>query len=402
MVTLTTTENEQDLMDVFASKGITAEDVKIQDPSNIPDEEKKPTDDTPVEGAKHSETDPEGEKKPTEEEKSTQEGEGEKKPETEVKTDPETDPEAGKQKSKGGWQAKIEKKTRQIENLQERLDEEGGKNAKLQADLAQAQAELAKLKPQEDPKEEAPARPTRPKRGEFEFDDDKFEAAMDKYDADLEAYNEALRKKDRESAVKELTETQQKAEQAKRVQAIREEFAGKVAEGMKSIPDWDDLLAEIPDGHQGLLDKSLAAERYLLLKSKNPTALMHYLMNDTVNGEDAENERLLALDEMELVLELRAIEDKLTAKAAPEKKAPVAEADKKPAEKTVTPPAKEKPEVKKAPVEAPINPVGGRTQATTYDIQQKMEEAAAQGNTREFFALRTKQLVEKQKLLKRA
>lgn len=349
----------------------------------------KSTEETPGGGDKHPEKVPESgdEKKPeTEEETSTQEGE---KPDTEEEEPEVKEPPKG---SKGGLESKLKLLTKQRNAAQERLTESDGKNKQLEAEVARLTAEMSKLKPAEEKPEEKPLiRPTRPKRADFSFDDDAYEAAMDKYDTELEAYNTQVRKNEVAATVKTIEESQKQKEAEAKERELQTAFAGRLEEDIKGLEDYQELIEALPDDGSALLDQSDVARNYLRLTSEHPGLLMRYLMNDLVNEGNAENERLIGMDPYRLVRELTRIEDKLVAesaaKKAPAKEAtteetkPPAEPEKKPAPETkAAPPAKQEPKPKKAP-EPPLETVGARTSTTgPIDWNKRLEEAAKNGN----------------------
>lgn len=380
-ITLTSTSNDtKAIADVFAAKGLTpvapVEDaVKV---SNV--EDKKPTGETPVEGQEHSESVPAGDK-PKADTEDKQQGK-------EVK--PKVEGEEEKPKAKGGFQAKIDKLTASRDRLQEDLDAERGGKAKLQAQIDELNAQLGTLKPtqtKEELKTDGPVRPTRPTREQFEYDEEKYEVAMAKYETDSDAYHDAVAEKkvaDLRASLKKEGEDKQAADVKK---AQMEEYSKRFEAGLKDIGDLDELLAEVPDGHQGLFDKSFTAENYILRKAKNPAALLRYMANDYVNNDDAESKRLLALDDYDLVIELRAIEDTLN---SAKKVTPVVDTD--PGKtKTEDAPVKPQPKPKQVVPDSPIEPVGGRHQPSLLNLDEQLEAAAKAQDIPKFRELRRQQ-----------
>lgn len=379
MITLTSTSNDtKAIADVFAAKGITPEAPKVEAAQVPSGDEQKPTGETPVEGQEHSESVPAGEKPKADTEDKPQgkdaKAEGEEKP-----------------KAKGGLQAKIDKLTASRDRLLEDLDAERGGRAKLQAQIDELNLQLGTLKPtpKDEPKTDTLVRPARPTREQFEYDEVKYEAALAEYDTKLDTYHEAVAEK----KVTDLKATLKKEAEDNKAASIKQaqldEYGQRFEAGAKEFDDLQELLAEVPDGHQGLFDKSLTAENYMLRKAKNPAALLRYMADDCVNNDDAESKRLLALDDYDLVIELRAIEDKLT------KKAPVvdAEPDKTKAEE---PPVKQQPKPKQAVPDAPLEPVGGRHVPSLLNLDEQIAAAAKAGDGAKFRDLRKQQRLAKQ------
>ncbi len=367
MITLTSTSQDpKALADVFAANGLTPEaPTTIDGQTSVQGEKKAATGDTPVEGDKHSESDqPAGDKPVDDTTKETPEGEVEKPKDAAV----EGEPKPAEKKSKGGFQAKVEKLTAKAEELREALEAERGSKVALQKQLDEVNAKLVEAgivtKEPEAKKDDGPVRPKRPTRQEHEFDEDKYEAAMDKYDSDLDKYHATVAKQKADEAAAELRkENEQKDAKAAEQERI-DAFVRRRQAGEKDFPDLHELLADIPDDHKDLMERSRVAADYLLMESKNPAALMHYLAKDYLENDDAETDRLLALTPFQLVIELNAIEARYTNKGGPTlDPAPV-----------VTP-AKQQPKPKQAVPDAPIEPVGGRhTGGGTADLEKELRE----------------------------
>lgn len=360
MITITSSNgDEKAIQDVFAAKGITQ---VAPEPTEAPvevAEDKKPTGDTPVEGQEHSGSDPAKDKAEAEAEKPTQE-------KTEKPTE-EAKPEEVKQKSKGGFQAKVEKLTAQADRLRDDLDAERGSKAKLQKELEEVNAKLAELQPKkEEPKAQGPEKPKRPTRAEFEFDEDKFEAALAEHEVKLDAYNSELRRLDREQVRQEVKAEAEKADAERQEASRRKAFADKVQAGAAKINDYAETLEDFPEGYETITDKNRVAHDYLVTEADNPAALMHFLMRDAIDNDGAETERLLALSPFRLVIELRAIEERIakavTATLEPEKP-------------KVDTPAKPQPKPKQAVPDDPIEPVGGRHQPSPMNLEDQLKVA---------------------------
>lgn len=310
----------------------------------------------------------------------------------------ETEEEREAKKSKGGFQRKIETLTSRVDSLKDQLDEERGDKTRLKAKLEQAEAELEEMKaggnkPSEEPADKGPAKPKRPKMpqlSDFEFDADKFAEAQKQYTADMDKYDDAMdvyfqavaehKANERVEAVRKADAAA--AEEAKAIE-IENEFVARKEDGKKNIPDFDEVLAQIPEKAVTYLDKNVipgttlsVAGAYIKYESEAPADLIHYFAQDYLDGE-SEGERLVNLSPTKQIIELRKIEEKLIAareaksKPKEEKKPPVAAA----------PPANPKPATRKTPDE-PIDPVGARggTSGTGVDLQKQLEAAAEAGN----------------------
>lgn len=385
-ITLTTTNQDpQVLVDAFAKHGIQPvapkEEAKPADKVVEAKEDVK-TEESPVEGEKHSEKDPvDGEKPAAEAKTELQDGEA---PKAEEK------PAGDKPKSRGGFQAKVDKLTAQADRLRDDLEAERGSKARLQAQLDEVNAKLAELNPvKTEEKKDDLVRPQEPTLEEFEFDDAKYKAARAEYNGKLDAYYEAVADRKAEARVAALKAETEKAEAAKTEKARADAFAGRVKEGASKIPNYQEVLEEMPDGYEGLIGKSSAASAYVLTESENPAVLLHFLMEDYLNNDEAETTRLLALSPIRQVIELRAIEERLTkAHSAPEVEQP------KP--KAAAPPVKEEPKPKKANPEAPIETVGGRVLQNTIDFTKELEAAAVAGDVKLYREIRKQQRAAKQ------
>lgn len=317
-----------------------------------------------------------------------------------VETEEET---AKKEKAKGGWQRQVEKKTAENERLRDKLDEEVGDKTRLKAKLEQAERELAELKagkPAEEPKKDAgPVRPKRPELPElkaFEYDADKFEAAMKdhrkaevKYDDEMTTYFETVAEQKAEQRVEaENKKRAAEAEENRRIE-IENAFVDRRDKDKVGIPDWDEVFASIPEDANMPIADAVSAMGYIKYDSEHPALLYHFLFKDFLENNGAEGERIAALRPARQIIELKKIEDRLsaerTAKAEPPKKE---EPPKAAAEKTP-----EKPKQQPRVPDDPIDPVGGNRVVADPNIEglhKQIDEAGRAGDYRKVRALMDK------------
>ena len=260
-----------------------------------------------------------------------------------------------KPKAKGGWQAKLEKKTRELDSIREELEQERGDKTKLREQIAELESQIAELKPAEPAKPEQPVRPKRPSLAEFDFDQDKYEAAMAEYDTQVEAY---LRKVTEANVAKALADADERRKQEAAVEATQAElraFEQRRDESKAVYEDFDDVLAGIPKSAVTALDSDVV-RGYVAGKSKQPALLMYFFAQDYLENGGAESERILALDPYDQIIEIKEIEKQIEAQLKAGKSEVKPEAKAEPEKKTpparVTPPAKTP--------DSPITPVGGR------------------------------------------
>lgn len=377
-MTLTSnTESAESLAEVLRSRGIT-----LDEPEQKPAEatETKPSEqpvktgeDAPAPGSETAPVSDAEEKKPQEQS-------------TKPKEDDDNHP------SRGKFKAEKTRLREQIARISDDLETERGSKAALRAKLEAAEAELAKLtKPSEaTPKEEALQRPKRPTRAEFEYDDDKYEAAMSAYEVQVDEFNTKMTDK----RVTDALAARDKADQDKAQKAVADAFwddfvARRDAEAAE-IEDYKDLLEAVPDFEVS------PDVRMRIIQSEVPAHLVHYFMKDHVENDGKELARLSRLDPLIQGREVAKIESKLMleraqgkkpAPAAPKvapvvTKQPADEApivEEKPAEPVKkTEPAK--PPVRPA-LEAPIEPLGSRSNTRTKTL-------ADAKTPQEFIALR--------------
>jgi len=308
-----------------------------------------------------------------------------------------------RKKSKGGFQKKIETLTAKTERLREELEDERGDKTRLQERLAEAERQLAEhqvSKPEADKKDEGPVRPKRPslpELSEFEYDAEKFAAAMKKYrteeakyDEELMAYVEAVADKKAESKIAADQERQRSEHvEAKRIEAENAFVERRIADPANE--ELQETVALLPKDYKGFLEfekEAEAARVYIKFKSKTPAALMLHFAKDHLENDGKETERFLAMDPIDHVFELREIEKKILAdREAAKAPTPTKEKEPKPAEaRRETPPAK--PQQAKVP-DAPIEPVGGRVSTSDPgNLQDQLAAAAERGDPREVRRIR--------------
>lgn len=313
--------------------------------------------------------------------------------------------------SKGGFQRQIEKKTAQIDSLKDQLDEERGDKTRLRDQLAQLKGQLEELKggapaSTEEPKDKGPARPKRPdmpELSEFDFDAEKFSAAMKdyrksaaKYDDDLDVYFQAVAEQKADQKV--AADNERRATEGRNAEAVKLEnaFVGRREEGKALIEDYDDVMGTIPSTDVTFFDRDIPAEgmlsvaaHYVKFESDAPAELLYYFAKDHSENDGAEGERLLALSPTKRVIELRKIEERLVQERAALNAPPAKREEPKPA----TPPAaRETPAppkpARKAP-DDPIDPVGAHgVSGSPGDLHQQLDKASQAGDAREVRRIR--------------
>lgn len=252
--------------------------------------------------------------------------------ETEGKTEPE--PEAGipqetptsqepdegeatpRRKSKGGFQVKVEKLTRQLEDTREQLDAERGDKTKLRSKIEELEAQLDTLQPKPATKDEL-VKPTRPVMPELsDFDDlAKYQESLKQYRTDLNKYDTDLDDYNNKRAEQKIQE-QIAASDARRAQEeSQRQYLERLNKSRAAYEDFNELREAIPDGETTITDVSRVVRDYIALKSKDPAHLIHYFLDDHVNNGAAEAARLLDMDEFDQLIEITALERKLVADA---------------------------------------------------------------------------------------
>lgn len=372
MVTITSSTEPQAEM----KAALEAHGVVVKEPEVTPEPVKET-----VEGEKTTESKGEpGVKDPAEpKDKTAPASEPEKKTQ---EVAPEQPAETTKEKSKGGFQVKLEKATKKAEDALEALEEERGDKAKLKAKLDEANAELAKLKKSEEPggdvKEDGP--PKRPTRVQAEYDDDKYEALMAEYDVKLAAYFDGVAEQKSQKAVE--IDRQKRAEES-RTQANEEFGKSTRKNGAEAYTDYEEVFSQLPDDVRSIADDPIVAQ-YIRAKAKNPHDLLYFIAKDMLENEGEECARIAEMDDFDKVIELRTIADRMVearTKPVDAVKPPAGDvADPAKPEKAAVeqPPVKEKPKPKTP--DEPIQPLGSRTAQTTSSYKAM----ADRGDTKAF------------------
>lgn len=289
-------------------------------------------------------------------------------------------------KSKGGFQAKNEKLARQLNEARENLELERGDKTKLQARVDELAAEVAKLKPAEPDKPKELVRPKRPSMKDLEYDQDKYDEALGKYEEELDAYHAAMTDKKVSDSLNAVEEKRKKDDQDARTAKALGEFEERRKAGESAYEDYGDLVEALPKDATTLVDRSRVIADYIQFKSKNPAHLIHFLMKDFVEGDEAEAGRLEKMDDFDQLIAIKEIEDRLIREHKAESKVDKeVTTEEKPKAKAaeVVPPVEEKPKKVKTP-DAPITPVGSSAAAKGKNLDEQMAAAAAANNGKEF------------------
>lgn len=327
--------------------------------------EEKPAEETDT--SKPNEGEGEAEVKPAE-------PEAEAKPKSELEPDEQADEKPHKKLLR-----QVDKLTGRAKTAEQALETERARVAELERKLA-GNKEPEPVKAVEDDTPKRPQRPSRPKLEQFEFDQEKLEAALDKFETEtIPAYEDALSEFTRKETIRELTAQQETARQKQAEEKAESEWQEAISarEGLK------DKLAEATDVKiSSAMDVTLKsifkpADRALILEHfvDNPEEA-EAMMGETISEKEKPtrgdweyltNRATMLLTELKVKLK----SGKPAAKA-PEKVTPV-------------PPAKPKPPVSAAP--APIDPVTGNNNSTGTDLESANTETylaqrAAQRNER--------------------
>ncbi len=325
-------------------------------------------------------------------------------------TTTETEESKKKDKPKGGFQAKIEKKTLEVATLRAELEAERGDKTRLRERLEEAEAKLVDLKSPvaAEPEKAGPTKPKRPEMpdlADFDYDAEKYKTALKqyrvdeaKYQDDYEAYRDALTAAKVEETLANERASNEERKQRESAEKADREFVERKDKGKQHYEDFDAVIAALPNDAATILDRDAkgvpkypTALNYVLGKTKNPADLIYYFAVDILQNGGEENKRIMDLDQFEQAFELRAIEQRIIAEregevSTPEKKetpkTEVAVATETPKRTVVPPPVEPKP--KQTPT-APIGPetVAGRASATG----DTMEKAAAEGRGKDFLRL---------------
>ena len=246
----------------------------------------------------------------------------------------------------------------------------GGDGARRTDEDGRERMMMMMAEPAADEKKDELVKPTRPKRADFDFDDDKYEAAMAEYDVAVDTYNEKRSAKQvsdalAAKAVEERTSREQ-TENAKRYDA----FVQRKEADAKSIDDWDDVFEAISDKPV----EFTPAVELAIMKSDHPGLIMFHFAKDALEHDSEDWQRIAAMDPVDQVREITRLEmnlvNKPTPAPAPAAVVPIAKPE---------PPAKPKPAPKR--VEDPITPVGTRGASTPTRSLAEVAEMAAAGDT---------------------
>lgn len=341
MITITSnTQSEQEMQDVYEQRGLT---VVKDEPETKPDESAQPGKPGEQPAAPASET---------------------TAPVTEPEEKPQEPQATPAKHGKPNFKSKLERAEENLAHVREELENERGDKSKLLQKIEELEAKVNDLsaKPVEEaPKTEEPVRPKRPKRADFDFDDDeKFEEALAKYDEDMLAYNDAVSESKVKKALEADRQERQKEEQQRVEDKRQREYNERLTQGIAEIPDYAETIKELGESPVPLPP---VMEAYIA-KSKVPALLVYSLAKDVLENEAKYLEQLAELDPIDMVAELRDFERKVVAEHNKGKEKPVetkpveAKPDPVAEEKKPEPaPAKPKPVQK---VEPPIEPVGSR------------------------------------------
>lgn len=297
--------------------------------------------------------------------------ETEKKPQETQAAKPET-PAEPKPPQRGNFESRRKSLERQVDRLQDDLELERGSKTKLETQLAEAQAELAKLKPAEAPKVEGPTRPTRPafpRREADDYDGSKYEAAMaqyqtnaGKYEDDMDAYRAAVSERSVQEAIAKKDKERQEREDAAKVERENNELRARITEQAKAFSDYDEVIGALPEEP---IPTNPDFDR-AILASDNPAILIRHFALDYLDHDSMDRDRLLKLSPHKMVMELGRLEDKLVAEhakpvvVAPKTEVPVAAAPPAPAAEPPKPPERPARPRQQPQPDAPIEPVGSR------------------------------------------
>lgn len=272
---------------------------------------------------------------------------------------------------RGNFESRRKALERQVDHLQDELDLERGNKTKLANQLAEAQSELAKLKPAEASKVEGPVRPTRPafpRRETDDYDGSKYEAAVSKYhedtgkyENDMDAYRATINERSVNEAIAKQNQERKEQEAQAAIDRQNAEIRAKITEQAKAFEDFGELVEAMPEEAVPTtpdFDRAIEA-------SENPAILIRHFMLDFLDNKSVDRERLLKLSPHRMVMELGRLEDKLVAEhakpvVAPQKEAPVAATAPTPAAEAPTPPERPARPRQQPQLEAPIEPVGSR------------------------------------------
>lgn len=387
------TQSEKELTEALEANGLKVEpkEAKADETKPVVEEKKtsEPTETkvekTEVEGSE-SESDKESDEKDTSQEKP----QGEEKKESKGEGD--------KPKSRGGFQKRVDDLTRQKAMVEDLLEVERGSKVALQKQLDELNGKLAVMQPKEPEKPAELARPKRPLLKDFDFDQDKLDAALDQYDAKLDEYHTAVADKKTKAEVAAFEERIKTEREQETVRAQEQAYVDRLNKGKAVYEDFDELATALPGDAKTLVDKSKVVANYITFKSKDPVHLVRFLIDDFLNNGEAEANRFMQMDDYDQAYAIKELESRLIREHAKESKSGKADeetkAEEKPVPEVKATPAKEKPRVE-AP-DAPIKPVGSTAHAKGKSLDEQMREAADAGDPKTFNKLFAQQQQEKQ------
>jgi hypothetical protein len=307
--------------------------------------------------------------------------ETEKKPQETQAAKPGETPPAEPKPQRANFESRRKALERQVDRLQEERDLDRASRTRVEAQLAEAQAELAKFKPAEAPKDIGPVRPVRPafpRREADDYDGSKYEAAVAKhheesvkYDDNMEAYRVAMNERTLNEGIAKRDRERAEADAKAALDRQNAEIRAKIAEQSKAFEDFGELVEAMPEEPVPTTkDFDLAVEL-----SENPAILIRHFMLDFLDHESVDRERLLKLPPHRMVMELGKLEDKLVAEhkkpTAPKTEPPADAAPPAPASETPPKPPERPARVPRQPQpDAPIEPVGSRGGAAVANLSQ--------------------------------
>lgn len=305
---------------------------------------------------------------------------------TETQVAPPAEPKAGDAK----FETRRKQLERQVARLHEDLDMEKGGRKALQDKLDAATAELARLRPAEPEKPvvEALVRPKRPTKADAEFEEDKLEQLLDAYDVALDEYHRKVAQKEASEALAEREKVRVKSEEDAARKTADQQFALRVNEETKAIPEYAGLLQELTEmqGAEKPLPMTGVLEAHIKLASEHPGQLLHYFLKDFVQGGGKEMARLANMNEILQAREINRIETRLEKEHAAQAETvvpstPVAAEPPAVAAPPVVPP---KPKLIPKIDDEPITTVGSRSAGP----MQTLTKVASSGKAADYIAAR--------------
>ena len=262
------------------------------------------------------------------------------------------------------FKSKIEKLEARETRLLDELELERGSKTKLQGELEELRAELAKLKPPEaEPAQDAgPVRPKRPTLADCDFDQTKLDEAMDVYDSKMDDYHAAMEERRATEREAKRVEEQQKQAQLAEAEKVHNAFVERKDGDRNSIEDWDEVFEQLDQLTGGEDVAFPQAVNLAIVESDHPGLLLYHFAKDAMDGQK-DLRRIAALSPVRQAWAIKELEAKLAGEHAPKGTTPAAA--------SVTPPAKPTPAATPSPaprrpaarIEEPIEPVGSRATA---------------------------------------